>query len=89
MSIVTLATSRANCVRVPLAVMSMFSCDVDAVELKRVGAVLALDGIVAVARVPDEGVVAAATEQGVVAAAAGDDVVAIAAEQPVVASRRR
>ena len=59
--------------------------DVGAVEEHRVGAVLALDGVAAVAGVPDEGVVAGADERRVVAAAAVDDVVAVAADQDVVA----
>ncbi len=59
--------------------------DVGAVEYQRIGAVLAFDGVAAVARIPDEGVVAGAAEQRVVAAAAGDDVIAVAADQRVVA----
>ena len=59
--------------------------DVGAVEHQRVGAGLALDGVAAVARVPDERVVAGAEQGHVVAAAAVDDVVAVAAEQRVVA----
>src|SRR4029077_16617955 len=57
--------------------------DVGAVEHKRVGAVLAFDGVAAIARIPDEGVVAGAAEQIVIAAAAGDDVITIATKQPV------
>jgi hypothetical protein len=52
------ATSRANRTRLPLAVMSIVLGDVGAVELKRIGAGLALDDVAAVARVPDEGIVA-------------------------------
>ena len=63
--------------------------DVGAVEHQRVGAGLALDGVAAVARVPDERVVAGAEEGDVVAAAAGDGVVAVAADQSVVALRCR
>ena len=59
--------------------------DVGAVEHQRIGAVLAFDGVAAVAGIPDEGVVAGAAEQGVVAATAGDDVIAGAADQRVVA----
>ena len=44
--------------------------DVGAVEQQRVVAALALDGVAAVARVPDEGVVAGAHQGHVVAAAA-------------------
>ena len=44
--------------------------DVGAVEQQRVGAVLALDDVAAVARVPEERVVAGAEQRGVVAAAA-------------------
>ena len=46
---------------------------VGAVEEHRVGAGLAFDGVAAVARVPDEGVVAGAQEGHVVAAAAVDE----------------
>ena len=59
--------------------------DVGAVEQQRVVAVLALDHVAAVARVPDERVVARAKQGRVVAAAAGDDVVAVAAQQRVAA----
>ena len=59
--------------------------DVRAVEQHRVGAVLALDGVAAVAGIPDEGVVAGAQQGQVVAAVAVDRVVAVAAEQRVVA----
>ncbi len=59
--------------------------DVRIVELKRVEAVLAVDDVAAVARVPDERVVAAAESRRVAATAAGDDVVTIAAEERVVA----
>ena len=44
--------------------------DVRAVEQQRVGAVLALDGVVAVARIPLEGVVARAHQRDVVAVVA-------------------
>ena len=59
--------------------------DVRAVEQHRVGAVLALDGVVAVARIPLEHVVSRAKERGVAALVAVDEVVAVAADQPVVA----
>ena len=49
----------------------------------RVGAVLALDDVAAVARIPLEDVVAGAEEGGVVALLAVDEVVAVAAEQQV------
>ena len=49
----------------------------------RVGAVLALDGVAAVARIPLEDVVAGAEEGDVVALLAVDEVVAVAAEQEV------
>ena len=52
-----------------------------AVEEHRVGAVLALDDVAAVAWIPDEGVVAGAQERDVVAAVAVDRVVPVAAEQ--------
>ena len=59
--------------------------DVGAVEQHRVVAALALDGVAAVAGVPDEGVVAGAHQGHVAAAAAVDQVVAVAADQDVVA----
>ena len=54
-----------------------------AVEQHRVGAVLAFDGVAAVARIPLEGVVAGAEKGHVVALLAVDEVVAVAAEQEV------
>ena len=51
--------------------------DVGAVEEHRVEAGLALDGVVVVAGVPDEGVVAGAHQGDVVAVAAVDQVVAL------------
>ena len=57
--------------------------DVGAVEEQFVGAVLALDGVAAVTRVPLEDVVAGAQEAGVVPLVAVDEVVAVAAEQRV------
>ena len=59
--------------------------DVGAVEQHRVEAGLALERVVVVARVPDEGVVAGAHQRGVVAVAAVDQVVALAADEHVVA----
>ena len=84
-SMVTLPTSRKSRTRLPLAETSIFSDGVGAVEEHRVGAGLALDGVAAVAGVPDEGVVAGAHQGHVVAPAAVDDVVAVAADQHVVA----
>ena len=84
-SMVMLATSRVKRTRLPLAEMSIFSLTFAAVEEHRVEAVLSLDGVAAVAGVPDEGVVAGAHEGHVVASAAVDDVVAVAADQDVVA----
>ena len=55
--------------------------DVRAEEQHRVGAVLALDRVAAVARIPLEDVVAGADQRQVVAAVADDEVVAVAAEQ--------
>ena len=86
-SIVTLATSRRKRTRPPLATMSMFSLAFGAEEEHRVGAVLALDGVVAVARIPLEHVVAGAHEGHVVAVVAEDEVVAVAAEEHVGALR--
>ena len=63
----------------------MFSVTLAPLNTQRVGAGLALDGVAAVARVPDERVVAGAEQGHVVAAAAGDGVVAVAADQRVVA----
>ena len=57
--------------------------DVAAVEQQRVGTVLALDHVAAVAGVPLERVVAGAEERPVVTLVAVDDVVADAAEQDV------
>ncbi len=57
--------------------------DVGAVEEHRVGAVLALDRVAAVARIPLEHVVAGAQQGRVVALLAVDEVVAVAAEQHV------
>ena len=59
--------------------------DIGAKEEKGVEAVLTFDGVVAVARVPDEHVVARAQEGNVVAVVAEDEVVAVAADQDVVA----
>ena len=61
--------------------------DVGAEEQHRVGAVLALERVVAVARVPLEHVVAGAHEGQVVAVVAEDEVVAVAAEEHVGALR--
>ena len=84
-SIVTLAMSRKNsdaaAVREDVDVLG----DVGAVEQHRVEAVLALDRVVVVARVPHEGVVARAHERGVVAVAAVDEIVALAADEQVLA----
>src|SRR5262249_51818384 len=57
--------------------------DSGAVELHRVEAVLALDDVVVVARVPDKGIVSGAHGGEVVAVAAVDEVVALAAEEVV------
>ena len=59
--------------------------DVGAVEEHRVVAGLALDGVAAVAGVPDEGVVAGAHQGHVVAGAADDEVVPLAADEDVLA----
>ena len=59
--------------------------DDGAVEQHGVGAGLALEGVVVVARVPDEGVVAGAHEGGIVAVAAVEQVVAVAADEDVLA----
>ena len=82
---VTLPTSRKNRTRLPLAERSMFSLTLEPLKMHRVVAALALDGVAAVAGVPDEGVVAGAHEGHVVAAAAVDEVVARAADEDVVA----
>ena len=63
--------------------MLMFSVDVRAEEQHRVGAVLAFDRVVAVARIPLEHVVAGAEERDVVAVVAEHEVVAVAAEDRV------
>ena len=54
--------------------------DVGAVEEHRVGAVLAFDGVAAVARIPDERVVAGTHERQVVAPVSVERVVPVAAE---------
>ncbi len=61
----------------------MISLPFAAVEPQRVRAVLALDGVAAVARIPLEHVVAGAEEGGVVALLAVDEIVAVAAEQHI------
>ena len=77
--------SRVNSARPPFAEDVDLLRDVGAVEQHRVEAVLALERVVVVARVPDEGVVARAHQRRVVAVAAVDEVVALAAEEHVVA----
>src|SRR4029077_4902990 len=57
--------------------------DVRAVELERVKASSALDGVAAVARFPHECVAAVPERGGVVSAAAGDEIVARAADQRI------
>ena len=84
-SMTTLATSRVNSARSPFAEIVDLLGDVGAVEQHRVEAVLALEGVVVVTRVPDEGVVAGTHQGGVVAVAAVDEVVAFAADEEVVA----
>ena len=61
--------------------------DVGAVEVEPVEAVLALDGVVAVARIPLEDVVAGAEESDVVARAAVDDIVTAATVKRVGAGK--
>ena len=85
-SIVTLAMSRKKRTRSPLAEMSMFSAILAPLNIERVDAGLTLDGVVVVARVPDEHVVARAEQRHVVAVAAEDEVVALAAEEHIVPS---
>ena len=60
--------------------------DAGAVEIERVGPVLALDDVVVVAGIPEELVVAVAEEGGVVAVAADHAVVAVAGDE--MSSRR-
>src|SRR5262249_7146163 len=55
------------------------------VEEQRVGSGLALNGVVAVARVPLEGIVASAEEGYIIALVAIDEVVAVATQQRIVA----
>ncbi len=57
-----LATSRKKVACEPLAEMSTFSADIGAAKIERVEAAPAIDGVTAVARVPDGHVVAAAEE---------------------------
>ena len=54
-----------------------------AVEVERVESCLALDGVIVVARVPDEGVVAGAEERHVVTIATVDHVAALGAEDQI------
>ena len=61
----------------------MFSAMLAPLKSQTVDAVLALDRVVAVARVPLEHVVAGAEEGGVVAPVAVDEIVAVAAEQSI------
>ena len=74
---------RMNRTRPPLADDVEDLGAVAAVEQHRVGAVLALDDVAAVAGIPLERVVAGAEERDVVALLAVDEVVAVAAEQHV------
>ena len=74
---------RVKRTRPPLAETSKISLALEPLNSMRVGAVLALDGVAAVARVPLEDVVAGAQEGHVVALLAVDEVVAVAAEQQV------
>ena len=67
--------------RLPFADSSTFSAPPAPLKQHRVAAGFALDGVAAVARVPDEGVVAGAQGCGVVASVAVDGVVAVAADQ--------
>ena len=83
-SMATLPTSRVSRTRAVGREVDLLA-DVGAVEQHRVGAVLAVDGVAAVAGVPHERVVAGAHEGHVVAASAVDQVVARAADQRVVA----
>ena len=78
-----------NRTRLPLAEMSIFSSTLAPLNSMRVVAGLALDGVAAVAGVPDERVVAGAQQGHVVAAAAVDDVVAVAADAACRCRRRR
>ena len=79
----TLATSRMNSDAAAVGDDVDVLAGVRAEEQQRVGAVLAFDGVVAVARVPLEDVVAGAEEGHVVAVVAEDEVVAVAAEEHV------
>ena len=78
-----LAMLRVKRARSPLALSVKISPMLRALEVQRVGAGLAFDGVVAVARVPVEAVVAGAEGRGVGALVAVDEVVAGAAEQDV------
>ena len=76
-----LAMLRVKRTRPALAETLEQLADVGAVEVQRVGVALAVDGVVAVARVPVEAVVAAAEQRGIGAEVAVHDVVAAAADQ--------
>ena len=82
-SMAMLPMSRVNRTRAAVGRHLEALVDVRAVEHHRVRAVLALDDVAAVARIPLEDVVAGAEERGVVALLAVDEVVAVAAEQLV------
>ena len=75
--------SRVKSARPPLAKMLICSATLAPLNSDRVEPGLALERVVVVARVPDEGVVARAHQRGVVAVAAVDEVVALAAEEHV------
>ena len=57
--------------------------DVGAVEFERIGALLTLDHVVVVARIPDEPIVASTEEGNVVPLVALDDVVAAGHDEAV------
>ena len=79
-----LATSRVNRTRLPLAEMSIFSLMLAPLKSIVSKSGLALDGVAAVAGVPDERVVAGAHQGHVVAVAAVDEVAPVAADDQVV-----
>ena len=82
---VTVAMSRMNSGVLAVGKDVDLLGDVGANEQHGVSAVLAFDGVVAVAGIPQEHVVAGAEYRAVVAVVAEDDIVALTAEQHVVA----
>ena len=82
----TLAISRVKSARAAVGQDVDLLGDDGAVEEHGVEPRLALERVVVVARVPDEGVVALAHQRGVVAVAAVEEVIPLAADEEVLAA---